>query len=39
MGEKERFFPSGAVGFFAFLVAFFVFLWGLVYILLLSSAG
>lgn len=38
MGEKERFFPSGAVSFFVFLVGFYVLLWGLVYLLLLSSA-
>ncbi len=38
MGDNEEFFPSGAVSFFAFLVGFYVFLWILVYLLLLSFA-
>ncbi len=38
MGEKEEFFPSGAISFFVLLVGFYVFLWGLVYLLLLSFA-
>ncbi|MDQ7082987.1 MAG: hypothetical protein Q9N34_08650 [Aquificota bacterium] len=29
MGEKEDFFPSGAISFFGLLVGFYVFLWGL----------
>ncbi|EDP76276.1 hypothetical protein HG1285_01678 [Hydrogenivirga sp. 128-5-R1-1] len=38
MGEREDFFPSGAISFFGFLVGFYLFLWGLVYLLLLSFA-
>jgi len=38
MGHNEEFFPFGAVSFFAFLVGFYVFLWILVYLLLLSFA-
>jgi len=38
MKNGEEFFPSGAVSFFIFLVCFYVFLWGLVYLLLLSFA-
>ncbi len=38
MGDKEEFFPIGAISFFGFLIGFYVFLWLLVYALLLSFA-
>ncbi len=38
MDDREEFFPIGAVSFFGFLVGFYVFLWILVYLLLLSFA-
>ncbi|RLJ71288.1 hypothetical protein BCF55_1587 [Hydrogenivirga caldilitoris] len=36
MEGREGFFPSGAVSFFGLLVGFYLFLWALVYLLLLS---
>lgn len=39
MGERESFFPSGAISFFGFLVGFYVFLWVLVYLLLLTFSS
>jgi len=39
MGEREDFFPSGAISFFGFLVGFYIFLWVLVYILLLTFSS
>jgi tetrahydromethanopterin S-methyltransferase subunit F len=38
MEGKEEFFPIGAISFFGFLIGFYVFLWLLIYLLLLSFA-
>ena len=38
MGEREDFFPSGAISFFILMTGFYVFLWGLVYLLLISCS-
>ena len=36
MKVEGKFFPKGAISFFLFLIAFYVFLWLLTYILLLE---